>query len=104
MTLSCDEFIRRFLLHTLPRGFQRFRYYGLLACCHRADKLQLCRQLLLVPIADLLPQPTDCRQYYAMLTGHDPRLCPRCGIGAGSLGSGLAEAGPRGRDHGTVCR
>ena len=46
MTVSADEFIRRFLQHALPPGFQRIRYYGLLANCHRADKLDLCRRLL----------------------------------------------------------
>jgi hypothetical protein len=46
MTLSTDEFIRRFLLHVLPRGFQRLRQFGLLANRHRRHKLQLCRLLL----------------------------------------------------------
>ncbi len=46
MTLDADEFIRRFLLHTLPDGFHRIRHYGFLANGHRGDKLALCRQLL----------------------------------------------------------
>ena len=46
MTLDADEFIRRFLLHTLPDGFHRIRHYGFLANGHRADKLALCRRLL----------------------------------------------------------
>jgi hypothetical protein len=46
MTLSTDEFMRRFLLHVLPRGFQRLRQFGLLANRHRRHKLQLCRTLL----------------------------------------------------------
>ena len=41
-TVSAEEFIRRFLLHALPPGFQRIRYFGLLANCQRAGKLQLC--------------------------------------------------------------
>jgi len=49
MTLSADEFIRRFLLHTLPDGFHRIRHYGFLANGHRAGKLTLCRKLLDVP-------------------------------------------------------
>ena len=40
MTLSADEFIRRFLSHSLPVGFQRIRYYGLFANCHRAARLK----------------------------------------------------------------
>ncbi|HVR89719.1 MAG TPA: IS91 family transposase [Novosphingobium sp.] len=46
MTLDADEFIRRFLLHTLPDGFHRIRHYGFLANRHRAEKLALCRKLL----------------------------------------------------------
>ena len=46
MTLAADEFIRRFLLHTLPDGFHRIRHYGFLANGHRAAKLALCRHLL----------------------------------------------------------
>lgn len=46
MTLSADEFLRRFLLHVLPRGFVRIRHYGFLANCHRQEKLALCRKLL----------------------------------------------------------
>jgi hypothetical protein len=49
MTLDADEFIRRFLLHTLPDGFHRIRHYGFLANGHRAAKLALCRKLLAVP-------------------------------------------------------
>jgi hypothetical protein len=81
MTISAEEFIRRFLLHALPPGFQRIRYYGLLANCHRAGKLQLCRQQLAAPMADLLPVPKDYRDFCAALTGKNLRLCPECGIG-----------------------
>ncbi len=81
MTVSAEEFIRRFLLHALPPGFRRIRYYGLMANCHRANKLQLCRQLLAAPLTDLLPRPTDYRDFYAALTGQNLRLCPKCGIG-----------------------
>ena len=46
MTLSAEEFIRRFLLHVLPEGFQRIRYYGFLGNRYREEKLARCRQLL----------------------------------------------------------
>jgi Putative transposase/Transposase zinc-binding domain len=46
MTVSAGEFLRRFLLHVLPRGFVRIRHYGLLANRHRQQKLALCRKLL----------------------------------------------------------
>jgi len=49
MTVSAEDFLRRFLQHALPPGFQRIRYYGFLANCHRARKLALCRQLLATP-------------------------------------------------------
>ncbi|HVO22697.1 MAG TPA: IS91 family transposase [Candidatus Margulisiibacteriota bacterium] len=46
MTLTADEFIRRFLIHVLPDGFHRIRHYGLLASASRADNLARARQLL----------------------------------------------------------
>jgi hypothetical protein len=59
MTVSAEEFIRRFLQHSLPQGFQRIRSYGFLANCHRAEKLALCRRLLVVRRrnSDLHPDP-----------------------------------------------
>jgi hypothetical protein len=46
MELTGCEFVRRFLLHALPKGFVRIRRYGILANAHRADRLALCRELL----------------------------------------------------------
>jgi Putative transposase/Transposase zinc-binding domain len=46
MTLSTDEFLRRFLLHVLPRGFVRIRHFGFLAARHRRNLIPLCRTLL----------------------------------------------------------
>ncbi|QUM74019.1 IS91 family transposase [Sphingopyxis granuli] len=54
MTLAADEFIRRFLLHALPRGFHRIRHYGLLASARRKDHLERARRLL-----DVAPSPTE---------------------------------------------
>ncbi|PYS20910.1 MAG: IS91 family transposase [Acidobacteria bacterium] len=59
MTLSADEFIRRFLLHVLPDGFQRIRYYGFLSNRDRDEKLTLCRQLLGMLPLDPEPAPAD---------------------------------------------
>ena len=56
MTLDAVEFIRRFLLHILPAGFQRLRHYGLLANRVRQAKLRLCR-VLLQPVSATLPVP-----------------------------------------------
>ena len=76
MTVPAEEFIRLFLQHSLPSGFQRIRYYGFLANCHRAKQLTLCRSLLATPCSDLLPRPTDYRDLCARV-----RLCPQCKIG-----------------------
>ena len=57
MTLTADEFIRRFLLHVLPRGFHRIRHYGLLASAARRDNLALARRLLDVPSKPEVPMP-----------------------------------------------
>ena len=46
MTISADEFLRRFLLHTLPRGFVRIRFFGFMAGPRRSRMLQLARRLL----------------------------------------------------------
>jgi len=81
MALPAEEFIRRFLLHALMPGFQRIRYFGLFANCHRKRKLQICRERLAHPVLDLLPCPADYRDLYAALTGKNLRLCPECGIG-----------------------
>jgi len=79
MTVPAEEFIRRFLLHTLPPGFQRIRHCGLLANRHRRHQLALCRQLLSTPLTDLLPPPADCRDRMAALTGESLPGCPQCG-------------------------
>ena len=71
MTLSADEFIRRFLLHCLPRGFHRIRHYGLLASSTRKAHLEHARRLLAVvpPAADEpCPEPVEPRP-----------PCPCCG-------------------------
>src|SRR6202163_2371205 len=82
MTLSADEFIRRFLLHVLPNGFQRIRYYGFLGNRYRQEKLQRCRQLLGMASTDqsspAIEPPKDYRDRYQELTGHSLRLCPAC--------------------------
>ena len=55
LTLDASEFIRLFLLHALPPGFQRIRHYGFLANAHRREKLDLCRTLLAPNLTGLLP-------------------------------------------------
>ena len=84
MTLDADEFIRRFLIHVLPSGFQRIRYYGLLGNRYRKDKLARCRELLgmskLAPKADERAHK-DYRDTYEELTGLSLYQCPACHLG-----------------------
>lgn len=76
MTLVASEFLRRFLMHVLPKGFVRIRHYGFLANRHRQANLALCRQLL-----QCTPVPTAT----AATTSHEesgsetsPWICPAC--------------------------
>ena len=59
MTLAADEFIRRFLLHVLPKGFHRIRHYGLLARATRKAHLDHVRQLLGVVSAATINAPVE---------------------------------------------
>ena len=83
MTLTADEFIRRFLLHVLPVGFKRIRSYGWLANCHRAARLATCRRLLGVepPAAASPAIKEDYRDRYQRLTGRSLLDCPVCARG-----------------------
>ncbi len=77
MSLTADEFVRRFLLHTLPRGFTRIRHFGLLANRLRHDRLSHCRRLIGQP----KPEPPEAVSVDAMmlrLTGVDITRCPKC--------------------------
>ena len=78
MTLDAEEFIRRFLLHVLPPGFQRIRYFGFLSNCHRKQKLTVCRQLLGVKSSPATNKVQDWKTQYQMLTGLSIDTCPLC--------------------------
>ena len=79
MTLAAEEFIRRFLLHVLPDGFQRIRYYGFLGNRYREEKLARCRQLLGMPASHQLSEESkDYRDRYEELTGSSLRECSKC--------------------------
>ena len=76
MTLQADEFLRRFFLHVLPKGFVRIRSFGFLANRFRRQKLALCR--------GLLPAPAAAEQTHEA-TGTENKAephswsCPHCG-------------------------
>lgn len=75
MTLPAHEFIRRFLIHVLPPGFQRIRHFGWLANRGRRTKLAQCRHLLAHPMAELLPTPSPVESSRPT----PPKVCPNCG-------------------------
>jgi hypothetical protein len=73
MTVTAEEFLRRFLLHTLPRGFVRIRFSGFLANRRRGTLLPLSRQLLkAIPIGPQAPTTPEPKLSCAW-------ICPRCG-------------------------
>ncbi len=77
MRLHPHEFIRRFLLHVLPKGFHRIRHYGLFANANRAENIATARAFL-----DVAPPAADA-QKPPDITPEAPRVlpcpCPRCG-------------------------
>ena len=78
MTLDAHEFIRRFLIHVLPKGFSKLRYFGFFSNRHRIRNLSLCRQLLNAPPAETDPQDLDWKSRYEKITGESLDSCPVC--------------------------
>ena len=76
MTLAADEFIRRFLLHVLPRGFHRIRHYGLLASAGRRANLARARELFAAP-TQATPPPAEAEEPAPASQSRPP--CPCCG-------------------------
>lgn len=91
VTLAPDEFLRRFLMHVLPKGFVKIRHYGLLASSHATTTLEMARERLTASRAASSPAVStasrrtppakDWREQFAALTGIDLTRCPRCGHG-----------------------
>lgn len=79
LTLDAAEFIRRFLLHVLPKGFRRIRHFGFLANFWRTTKLAAIRAALQVPDPPPKPVFADYRERCAALTGYLIEVCPACG-------------------------
>lgn len=76
VTVHPEEFIRRFLLHVLPKRFVKIRHFGLMAA-HCRDDLSRAREIL----GDSTPSVAETMTWeerLLLLTGHDPRLCPAC--------------------------
>lgn len=81
MSLAADEFIRRFLLHVLPRGFMKIRYFGFLAHINKKQAIPLLRKL--IDGNAELPEKTNetIEEMMLRLTGTDITCCPECGKG-----------------------
>ena len=78
ITISCTEFARRFLMHILPAGFYKIRYYGLLASANSNTKRQqaiaLAGKTMWLPILEGL----SAYEVYRVLKGDGPLCCPKC--------------------------
>jgi len=81
MRLPAEEFLRRFLLHVLPPGFQRIRHYGLFSNRFRASSLARCRTLLVGERPELLPIPQQIQQVREAIVDTASR-CPHCKVGS----------------------
>ena len=78
MTLAPDEFIRRFLLHVLPKGFHRIRHYGLLASAACKANIARAKQLMAAPMPEVDPPAAHDTADPDATTDHRPP-CPCCG-------------------------
>ncbi|MBM9515273.1 IS91 family transposase [Desulfogranum marinum] len=81
LTLSADEFIRRFLLHVLPNGFTKIRYYGFLAHANKKTCIELIRSLIGGTTIHTEKQEENIQEMMLRLTGIDICCCPQCGKG-----------------------
>jgi len=77
--MDADEFIRRFLMHVLPKGFRRIRHFGFLANACRVQKLARIRAALAFPEPERSAKPRDYRERCVQLTGRRIDICPFCG-------------------------
>lgn len=98
LTLEAGEFIRRFLLHVLPRGFMRIRHYGLLANRAKRLKLAQARSALDQPPPPRPSQPESIEAFWRRVAQRDIHQCPHCHAGRmviiASLHSQLARGPP----------
>lgn len=78
MELSAEEFIRRFLLHVLPRGFCKIRYFGIFASRNRSSLLQKSRQTITYRVTKPRYEGLAWNEILRMVTGVDVMLCPAC--------------------------
>jgi len=98
MTITAVEFIRRFLLHSLPRGFVRVRHYGFLANRNRNENLNAIRQLMDISVS-LEKEIASLEEMMLQLTGIDITVCPCCTKGKMHLFAEIPKGLARPPDH-----
>ena len=81
MTLDATEFIRRFLLHVLPKKFKKIRYFGFLSPRYKAKNIKLIRKLMHDDKDYTPPVDEPLEDMMQRLTGIDIKKCPKCGNG-----------------------
>jgi hypothetical protein len=79
MTLPPDEFIRRFLLHVLPKSFHRIRHYGLLASATCKANIARAKELIAAPLPSIDPSAEHKIAEVAAAAAGDTPPCPCCG-------------------------
>ena len=82
MTVTAEEFIRRFMLHILPSGLRKIRHYGILSARDKSKRIALCRGLI-SPNSCFKPscEPRSAIEILQDIFGVDFNICPICGIG-----------------------
>jgi len=107
MTLAADEFIRRFLLHVLPKGFHRIRHYRLLASAGCKANITRAKELIAAPMTAADPPAAHDTADPEATTDHRPP-CPYCGarmiIVEVFARGGTPRVPPAGRRHQDVIR
>jgi hypothetical protein len=78
VNLTGVEFIRRFLMHILPKGFRKIRHYGILANRNKKTKLALCRKLTRSPVYKPKFEGLTTIEIVSLLAGRDVTICPKC--------------------------
>jgi hypothetical protein len=104
MSLEVGEFIRRFLQHVLPKGFQRIRQYGLLANCHRTEQLARCKRVLAASAPERLAAVAAEETAADTAQGEDRWTCPVCTKGRLRRVAEFEAGDPLGIGVATNCR
>jgi len=78
ITLESKEFVRRFMQHILPCGFYKIRYFGILALCNMATKLETCFSLIEKESYFSVLEGLNAMEVWRAVSGKDPWVCPKC--------------------------